>query len=150
METAVVKALLFLCLIFLFSIVKIHASSLVSCETTKGSIELEIYHEWAPIGAKRFIELVKDGFFQEISLFRCVPGFLTQFGISDRPEYQHWHEDNIPDDSNLNLGIKKNFLSFAGGGPNTRSTQLFIAVSCLYTMSRSLINILMFIYSLCI
>ncbi len=34
---------------------------------------------------------------------------------------------NIRDDPNLHKGIKKNYLSFAGGGSNTRSTQLFIA-----------------------
>lgn len=34
---------------------------------------------------------------------------------------------DIKDDPNLHKGIRKNYLSFAGGGPNTRSTQLFIA-----------------------
>jgi cyclophilin family peptidyl-prolyl cis-trans isomerase len=48
-------------------------------------------------------------------------------GISERPEYKHWHNKDIPDDPNLHKGIMKNYLSFAGGGPNTRSTQLFIA-----------------------
>ena len=129
MERILVRALSYLCLINVFVIIQIHAASLISCETTKGDIELEIYHEWAPAGANRFIELVKDGFYQDIALFRCVPGFLTQFGISDKVEYQHWHDNTIPDDLNLGLGIKKHFLSFAGGGPNTRSTQLFIAVS---------------------
>jgi len=33
------------------------------------------------------------------------------------------------DDKNLNLGIKKNYMSFAGSGPNSRGTQVFIAFS---------------------
>lgn len=99
----------------------------VSCKTTKGDIGLEIYNEWAPRGATRFIELVKDGFFTDIGLFRCVKKFLTQFGISDKKQYKHWHRETIKDDPNLNLGIKKYYISYAGGGPNTRSTQLFIA-----------------------
>ncbi len=99
----------------------------VHCETTKGPMKIEIYPEWSPIGAERFLALVADEFYTNIALFRCVKKFLVQFGISDNPIKKHWHGDNIPDDPNLHMGIKKNYLSFAGGGPNTRSTQLFIA-----------------------
>ena len=53
-------------------------TNLVHCSTTKGGITLEIYREWSPLGADRFIELVRDGFFQDIAFFRCVDGFLTQ------------------------------------------------------------------------
>lgn len=102
-------------------------SARVSCETTKGPLVIEIYREWAPAGADRFLELVRDGFYSDIALFRCVRDFLTQFGISDKPKYKHWHNKNIPDDPNLHIPIKKNMISYAGGGPNTRSTQLFIA-----------------------
>lgn len=99
----------------------------VACSTTKGPLLIEIYKEWSPLGAERFLDLVKDDFFRDIAFFRCVRRFLTQFGISDVPSKKHWHREEIPDDPNLHLGIKKNYLSFAGGGPNTRSTQLFIA-----------------------
>ena len=43
------------------------------------------------------------------------------------PEMQSLHGVQIPDDINTHLGVFKYDLSFAGGGPNTRSTQLFIA-----------------------
>ena len=99
----------------------------VSCETTKGNLLIDVHSDWAPLGAERFIALVKDGFYTDIAFFRCVKRFLTQFGISVNPLMYHWHEDNIPDDPNLHLGIQKNYVSFAGGGPNTRSTQIFIA-----------------------
>jgi cyclophilin family peptidyl-prolyl cis-trans isomerase len=101
--------------------------SFVHCQTTKGPLKIEIHPNWSPLGAQRFVELVKDGFFTDIALYRCVNKFLTQFGISDNPEMKHWHGDTIQDDPNLNLGIKKNYVSFAGGGPNTRSSQIFIA-----------------------
>lgn len=99
----------------------------VQCQTTKGPLVIEVYREWAPLGADRFLDLVKDNFFTDIAFFRCVKRFLTQFGISDNPSKKHWHRKDILDDPNLNLGIKKNYVSYAGGGPNTRSTQLFIA-----------------------
>jgi cyclophilin family peptidyl-prolyl cis-trans isomerase len=118
-------------LICTFNILTIYGDSNlahnVGCTTTKGYIEFEIYPDWAPIGSNRFLELVRDGFFEDIALYRCVKRFLTQFGISDKPRYRHWHRENIKDDNNLGMGIKKYYLSFAGGGPNTRSTQLFIA-----------------------
>jgi hypothetical protein len=53
-------------------------TSKVHCKTTKGDIKLDIYRDWSPLGADRFIDLVEDGFFQDISFFRCVKGFLTQ------------------------------------------------------------------------
>jgi peptidyl-prolyl cis-trans isomerase A (cyclophilin A) len=99
----------------------------VQCTTTKGPLAIEIHRDWAPLGADRFVELVRDNFFTDIAFFRCVKGFLTQFGISDKPDKKHWHQATIPDDPNLGLGIKKQYVSFAGGGANTRSTQMFIA-----------------------
>jgi cyclophilin family peptidyl-prolyl cis-trans isomerase len=55
-----------------------------------------------------------------------VSEFLIQFGISDQPTKKHWHHENILDDP-PNKPIRKHYVSYAGGGPNTRSTQLFIA-----------------------
>ena len=46
--------------------------------------------------------------------------FLTQFGITDNPELKHWHNENIKDDEDKKMGIKKNYVSFAGGGKNSR------------------------------
>lgn len=100
---------------------------IVECITTKGVLAIEVHRDWAPLGADRFLELVKDQFFTNIAFFRCVHGFLVQFGISDDPTKKHWHNKNIRDDPNIHKGVKKNYVSFAGGGPNTRSTQLFIA-----------------------
>jgi peptidyl-prolyl cis-trans isomerase A (cyclophilin A) len=89
---------------------------------------IEVIPEWAPLGANRFLELVRDGFYTDIAFFRCVDRFLTQFGISENPKMKHWHNANMKDDPNtLHLPISKHIISYAGGGPNTRSTQLFIA-----------------------
>lgn len=117
----------FICVLALFAASLGFDHPRVACTTTKGPLLIEIYRDWSPLGADRFLDLVKDNFFTDIAFFRCVKRFLTQFGISDVPSKKHWHREEIPDDPNLHLGIKKNYLSFAGGGPNTRSTQLFIA-----------------------
>jgi peptidyl-prolyl cis-trans isomerase A (cyclophilin A) len=101
--------------------------SIVKCTTTKGPITIQVNYAWAPLGAQRFMELVRDGFYTNIAFYRCVQGFLTQFGISDNPAKAHWHFEQIRDDPNLHLGIRKHYVSFAGGGPHSRSTQIFIA-----------------------
>ena len=102
-------------------------SSRVECQTTKGNFIIDVHRNWAPLGADHFMELVKDDFYTDIAFFRCVKGFLTQFGLTDNKEKKHWHYEEIKDDPNLHMGIQKHFVSYAGGGPNTRSTQLFIA-----------------------
>ena len=119
--------LILIILIIFLSFVDCSDNPKVQCSTTKGDLLIEIYPEWAPLGASRFLELVQDQFYTNIAFFRCVKHFLTQFGITEDITKKHWHNNQIKDDPNLHLGIKQNYLSFAGGGPNTRSTQLFIA-----------------------
>ena len=109
----------------------------VVCETTKGSLTIDVHKEWAPLGAERFVTLVKEGFYTDIALYRCVAKFLTQFGISENESLRHWQRDTILDDPNLKMGIHKNYVSFAGGGPNTRSTQIFIAFEDLDFLGKS-------------
>ena len=89
--------------------------------------QTRILTEWAPIGAAHFLELVADGFYEESALFRSVKGYLGQFGITDKSHLRHWHARTIPDDAHLGLEIKKYQLSYAAGGENHRSTQVFIA-----------------------
>ena len=42
--------------------------------TSKGPFTVEVHRDWAPNGADRFYELVKDGFFDGNRFFRIVPG----------------------------------------------------------------------------
>src|SRR5271157_1641643 len=94
--------------------------------TTKGDFVVEVTRAWAPLGADRFYNLVRNHFYDSAGIFRVVPGFVTQFGIPARPEIgKAWAEAKIPDDpvgqSNLTGTI-----TFATAGPNTRTTQVFI------------------------
>ena len=47
-------------------------------------IIVEVTKSLAPIGAQRFYDLVMDGFYDTAALFRVVPGFVLQFGISGK------------------------------------------------------------------
>lgn len=42
---------------------------------------------WAPLGEKRFIELVESGFFSGCRFFRVVPNFMVQIGLNGMPMF---------------------------------------------------------------
>lgn len=98
----------------------------VQFTTTKGDFVVEVTRAWAPLGADRFYNLVKHGFFTDAAFFRVVPGFIVQFGLSADPGVNKvWHSANIKDDP-VTQSNRPGTITFATAGPNTRTTQLFI------------------------
>ncbi|MGE5648156.1 MAG: peptidylprolyl isomerase [Acidobacteriota bacterium] len=95
-------------------------------ETTKGIFTIEVTRAWAPLGADRFYNLIKSGFYDGARFFRVLPGFVVQFGIPGDPSVARaWRAARIADDpvtqSNATASV-----TFATAGPNTRTTQVFI------------------------
>jgi peptidyl-prolyl cis-trans isomerase A (cyclophilin A) len=98
----------------------------VTLKTGKGDIVVQVTRAWAPLGADRFYNLVKHGFYNGASFFRIVPGFVVQFGLSGDPAVNRaWKNANLKDDP-VTQSNKPGTLTFATAGPNTRTTQLFI------------------------
>jgi peptidyl-prolyl cis-trans isomerase A (cyclophilin A) len=92
----------------------------------EGEVIFKVHPEWAPLGAARFRELVEIGFFNDCRFFRVLDGFVAQFGINGDPNIQKdWRNKNLKDDP-VRASNKKGRLVFATGGPNTRTTQMFI------------------------
>ena len=58
----------------------------VKFDTSKGPFVVEVHRDWAPNGADRFYNLVKNGFFDNDRFFRVVDGFMVQFGINGNPK----------------------------------------------------------------
>jgi peptidyl-prolyl cis-trans isomerase A (cyclophilin A) len=95
-------------------------------DTSKGSFVIEVHRDWAPNGADRFYNLVKNGFFDDARFFRVISGFMVQFGISGDPKVSAvWQDANIKDDPTKQSN-QRGFVTFATAGPNTRTTQVFI------------------------
>ncbi len=94
--------------------------------TTRGEFTLAVTRAWAPLGADRFYTLVKHHFYDNASIFRVVPSFVAQFGISAYPPVTAaWRGTDIKDDP-VTQSNKKGYITFATSGPNTRTTQVFI------------------------
>ncbi len=98
----------------------------VKFDTTKGAFTLEVTRAWSPLGADRFYNLVKNGYFADIAFFRVISGFMVQFGIHGDPAVASaWRGARIQDDP-VKQSNTKGYISFAMAGPNTRTTQMFI------------------------
>jgi peptidyl-prolyl cis-trans isomerase A (cyclophilin A) len=95
-------------------------------DTSVGPFVVEVHRDWAPQGADRFYNLVKNGFYDGARFFRVMPKFMVQFGIHGDPSVQKpWRNANIPDDP-VKQSNKRGHVSFATAGPNSRTTQIFI------------------------
>ncbi len=98
----------------------------VKFSTTKGDFTVAVTRAWAPLGADRFYNLVRAGFYTDAAFFRVIPGFMAQFGLSARPEVsQVWQSARFPDDP-VTQSNTRGRVTFAMAGSNTRTTQLFI------------------------
>ena len=95
-------------------------------ETTQGNFDIVAVRSMSPYGVDRLYQLIKHDFYTDIAIYRVLPNFVVQFGIhNDSLTNTRWKEFKIPDEivkqSNDSMTI-----SFARGGIESRSTQLFI------------------------
>jgi peptidyl-prolyl cis-trans isomerase A (cyclophilin A) len=98
----------------------------VTFHTTAGDFTMSVHRTWAPHGADRFYNLVKNHFYDGQKIFRVVPKFVVQFGISEFPKVSAaWQTASIPDDT-ITVQHQRGAVAFAAAGPNTRTTQVFI------------------------
>lgn len=98
----------------------------VKFDTTKGAFTVQVTRAAAPLGADRFYNLVKSGFYDNVRFFRVVSGFMVQFGINGDPAVMaNWRGAPIQDDP-VKQSNKRGSITFAMAGPNTRTSQVFI------------------------
>ncbi len=95
--------------------------------TSRGDFLVLVKREWAPLGADRFYNLVRLGFYDSCRYFRVVPDFVVQFGINGDPRVSApWKAGTIPDDPAGKQTNARGTITFATSGPNSRTTQVFI------------------------
>src|SRR5215471_3967140 len=96
-------------------------------DTSAGMFVVEVHRDWAPNGADRFYNLVKNGYYDNVRFFRVIPDFMVQFGISGEPALNSvWRDARIPRDP-VKQSNTRGFITYAmAGSPDTRTTQVFI------------------------
>jgi len=98
----------------------------VSFETSKGRFDVMARKSWAPIGVDHFYTILQNKYYDDVRFFRVVKGFVAQFGMSGKPKMtEEWQRRCIADEP-VHHSNTRGTLSFARGGPNTRSVQLFV------------------------
>jgi peptidyl-prolyl cis-trans isomerase A (cyclophilin A) len=100
----------------------------VDFDTSKGLIVMEVHRDWAPLGADRIYNLVKNGFFDGNRFFRVIHTFMVQFGINGNPAVTTaWDATVLKDDPKGTQSNTRGFVSYGNTGrPNSRGTQIFI------------------------
>lgn len=94
-------------------------------KTTQGDFIIEVHRQWSPKAADRLYQLISTNYYNNNIVFRATPKYV-QFGITDSKTLNDfWDRHNLPDEPVLQSN-KDSSVSFASGGPNTRSAQIFI------------------------
>lgn len=100
--------------------------SIVTFETSNGNVEIEVTRDWAPLGADRFVNLVRHGYYDDARLFRVTAGRWVQFGVNGDPAVaQAWREKTFADDPFHESNVRGT-VAFAFAVPNGRTTQVFV------------------------
>ena len=95
-------------------------------ETTQGNFDIYAKRSWSPNGVDRLHSLIKNNYYVEMPIFRVVPNFVAQFGIhKDSIINKAWNNFTLKDEPVIAKNDSMS-ISFARGGANTRTTQIFI------------------------
>ena len=91
-----------------------------------GVVKVNVTTAFAPLGAERLYTLVREGYYDEAPLFRVVPHFAVQWGLAAHPAVTaRWVDKKLMDDP-VEVSNEEGTVSFASGGKDTRTTQLFV------------------------
>jgi cyclophilin family peptidyl-prolyl cis-trans isomerase len=99
----------------------------VTLSTSVGDVVIEIHRDWAPLGADRFYNLAKGGFYDDTRIYRVLPEFMAQFGLNGDPYVNRaWKTEYLVDDPLVESNTRGR-VAFAKGGLHTRTTEIFIS-----------------------
>jgi peptidyl-prolyl cis-trans isomerase A (cyclophilin A) len=72
---------------------------------------------------------VQNKYFDDVRFFRVIRGFVAQFGMSGDPKvFDAWKQRCMADEQ-VQHSNARGTVSFARGGPGTRSVQLFVTLA---------------------
>lgn len=102
------------------------AVSHIRFETTKGVFVLELVRANGPIGADRFYNLARLGYYDDTRFHRVNRNYIAQFGLhGDSAVNAAWKNAQIDDDPPRSRNARGTY-AFAQMGPRTRLSQIYI------------------------
>lgn len=106
--------------------------TIVTLETTQGSIELKLFPKIAPKTCENFVGLIKKGYYDGIIFHRIIPEFMLQCGDptgTGRGGESLWGKA-FEDECSAEVRFDKvGLLAMANAGPNTNGSQFFITTA---------------------
>jgi len=105
-------------------------------ETTKGTIELELFESDAPKTVANFVGLAEKGKYDNVIFHRIAKGFVIQggdpkgTGVGCESIYGKEFEDELNSSTkSYQEGYKRGTVAMANRGPNTNTSQFFIMLN---------------------
>ena len=98
-------------------------------KTSMGDMSIEFFTEAAPMTVNNFINLSRDGYYDNVIFHRVISGFMIQGG--DPSGTGHGEMGKYPgykfeDELNNQRSYDKGILAMANAGPDTNGSQFFI------------------------
>ena len=107
------------------------AKTQVTLHTNQGDIQIALFDDLVPKTVKNFVELAKEGYYNDVIFHRVIKDFMIQggdpsgTGMGGRSIYGEKFEDEFVD----NLFHLRGALSMANAGPDTNGSQFFIVTA---------------------
>ena len=98
-------------------------------KTSMGDMSVKFFTEDAPMTVNNFINLSRDGYYDDVIFHRVISGFMIQGG--DPSGTGHGEMGKYPgykfeDELNNQRAYEKGILAMANAGPDTNGSQFFI------------------------
>ena len=98
-------------------------------KTSMGDMSIEFFTEDAPLTVNNFINLSRDGYYDNVIFHRVISGFMIQGGDpsgTGHGEYGKYPGYTFNDELDNQQPYEKGILAMANAGPNTNGSQFFI------------------------
>jgi cyclophilin family peptidyl-prolyl cis-trans isomerase len=102
--------------------------------TEKGDIEVDLFATDAPKTVQNFVDLAKNGFYDDVVFHRVIPGFVIQAGDGQYGKKSSLDKSRVGtggpgykfEDEPVKGDYARGALAMANAGPNTNGSQFFI------------------------
>ena len=111
------------------------ASYRATVETVQGSFVIELFPETAPLAVNSFIFLAENGWFNDNSFHRVLPGFVAQTGDPTGTGYGGpGYRFGIEVENDL-VFDREGLVAMANSGPDSNGSQFFITYDAAPTLN---------------